>query len=268
MKDIIHFVHGNGFPSPCYRQFLQALEGRFDCYYIDRVGHLNQQPVSDNWQSLVDELIDAIKTEVKGPVIGVGHSLGGVLNVLAAIENPQLFKYIVLLDSPMMGRFKSRIIKLSKLVGVIDRVTPAWRTRGRRTHWKMRDQALSYLKSKALFSTFTDACLNDYIDYGMEKTKDGYALRFDSRIEYQIYRTIPHAMYELEGQLNVPTALIYGRESHLIDSPTLRYMKKQYGVINYPIEGTHMFPMEHPEEAAALVIKAIDDFNRTEGLRR
>lgn len=254
MKEVIHFAHGNGFPSPCYRQLLSSLGTQFDCYYIDRVGHTLEYPVTDNWQYLVNELIASVKRQVHQPVIAVGHSLGGILSLLAAIEQPALFKSVVLLDSPLLGRLKSNIVRLSKVLGVIDRLTPAHRSRQRERHWPCRTDALSYLKSRSLFKTFTDECLNDYIDYGMQNNEDGYFLRFDPRIEYQIYRTIPHILNQYEGLLQIPTTLIYGSKTNVVAKTDLHYMKKKYGINHYEIDGTHMFPMEYPEITANLII--------------
>ena len=258
MREMIHFAHGNGFPSPCYRQLLQQLEKRFDCCYIDRVGHTSQFPVTENWQSLIDEVIFSIQSQASQPVIAVGHSLGGVLSLLAAIEQPSLFKAVILLDSPLINRFKSSVVGFSKAVGMIDRLTPAFRTRARRQHWSTREQALTYLRSKNLFKTFTELCLNDYIDYGMQKNEDGYSLRFDPHIEYQIYRTIPHILYEYESRLSVPAALIYGNKSNIVDRMDMRYMKKHYGIENVETKGTHMFPFENPETTANLIMGLVD----------
>lgn len=259
MKELLHFSHGNGFPSPCYRQLLQSLQGKFDCHYIDRIGHSLNFPVSENWHSLVEEVIASVRANATEPVIALGHSLGGVLSFLAAVEQPDLFKAVILLDAPIIGRVKSNILRLSKAMGMIDHVTPAFLTRGRRQYWESRNEALSYLKSRNLFKTFTDTCIEDYIDYGMEKNENGYSLRFNRQIEYQIYRTIPHILHEYKGTLKTPTALIYGSNSNIIDWTDLRYMKKHHGIESYKIEGTHMFPFERPEEAADLVIKVVEE---------
>lgn len=261
MKDILHFAHGNGFPSPCYRQLLLPLEEKYEVRYIDRIGHDKRFPVTENWYLLVKELEQHIKTVADGrPVIGVGHSLGGVLNVMLAIEKPELFKALVLLDSPLIGWFKSNTLRVCKKLGLIDRVTPAHQSQARRIHWPDRQSVVKYLRSKSLFKCFTDHCLNDYIDYGMIKdAQGGYTLRFDPAIEYKIYRTIPHVLFKWEGQLSVPTAIIYGKKSNIVRPYDLKYMKKYYNIRGYPIDGGHMFPMEYPAKAAALVLKVIND---------
>lgn len=187
--------------------------------------------------------------------------MGGVLNLLAAIEHPELFKMVIMLDSPLIGTFKSSMVRLAKALGIIDRVTPAFRTRGRRMYWENKEQLINYLKTRDLFKTFTDACLNDYITYGLEYKEDGYYLRFDRHIEYQIYRTIPHVIPTYEGKLSVPAALIYGDKSTVVGKMDVRYMKKYFNVASYKTKGTHLFPMEYPEIVAMQIIKIISGLN-------
>ena len=100
--------------------------------------------------------------------------------------------------------------------------------------------------------------MNDYIDYGLQKDASGYSLRFNSEIEYQIYRTIPHVLHQYEGKLIVPAALIYGNKSTVIDRLDLHNMKKHNGIVSFETNGTHMFPMEHPEAVASLIFEAVD----------
>ncbi|ASQ46100.1 alpha/beta fold hydrolase [Legionella clemsonensis] len=258
MKELIHFAHGNGFPSLCYLQLLKQLEKKYNYCYIDKIGHNPLFPVTENWHLLVDEVIASVESQATQPVIAVGHSLGGVLSLLAAIEKPSLFKAVVMIDSPLLGRIKSSMVRLAKALGIIDRVTPAFRTRSRREHWQTKEQLIDYLKTRDLFKTFTPECLQDYIDYGLRKTEYGYILRFDRHIEYLIYRTIPHTLHEYEGQLTVPATLIYGDKSTVVDKLDIRYMKKHYNISSVRMSGTHMLPMEAPEQLANQIFTVLD----------
>ncbi|WP_419418798.1 alpha/beta fold hydrolase [Legionella sp. D16C41] len=261
MKDTIFFAHGNGFPSACYRQLLLALEESYICKYIDKIGHNPRFPVTDNWEYLVDELIAGIQKECSHPVIGVGHSLGGVLTLLAAIKMPSLFKSVIMIDSPLLSRFKSTIIGFAKLLGLIDKITPAFRAKKRQSFWQNKEELISYLRSRPLFKTFSDACLQDYIDFGFKKTEKGYRLYFKRFIEYLIFRTIPHDLPRYEGLLTVPTALIYGNKSNVIDRLDVRYMQKKYNIHCYKMKGTHMLPMEHPDAVARQIFIILKELN-------
>lgn len=247
MREMIHFAHGNGFPSLCYSELFKRLETKYDLCYIDRIGHNPTYPVTESWDYLIEEIIDSVKRQSSQPVIALGHSLGGVLSLLAAIREPQLFKSVIMIDSPLLGPFKSTMVRLAKALGVIDRITPASRTRGRRESWQDREELIHYLGNRELFKTFTEQCIADYIDYGLQKNAEGYFLRFDRHIEYMIYRTIPHGLSQYEGRLTVPASVIYGDKSTIVYGADIRYMKKHYQIKAHKMPGTHMLPFEDPE---------------------
>lgn len=257
MRDIVHFAHGNGFPSGCYRQLLNVLQTQYDCFMVDRLGHNSQYPVTDNWPHLVREIICSIEEKKIAPVIGIGHSLGGVLTLLAALQKPALFKAVVMVDAPLLNRFKSTCINMAKKMRFIDLITPAHRSRSRRQHWDTREELVAYLKSRPLFQTFDERCLQDYVEYGFEYKACGYRLRFNPDIEYQIFRTLPHQLHLYEGQLQTPTALIYGDKSTIITANDVRYMQKKYHIKAYSMPGTHMLPMEHPQELGERIFSVL-----------
>lgn len=262
MKPLIYFAHGNGFPSLCYQQLLHQLSLFSHCIYLERIGHSQQFPVSENWDHLVQEILHDLQLRADKPVIGVGHSLGGILLALAAIKRPELFQHLILLDSPLIGRFKSKMIRLFKKLNWIDRVTPAHRVRYRKVSWRTREEALAYFKSKLLFKYFTPDCLEDYITHGLTPNEQGFELWFERDIEYQIYRTLPHVLHRYEGQLTVPTHLVYGTKSRVIQAFDRRYMRRFHHIQAYPLPGTHMFPMEVPDETAALIKQLIHTTNK------
>jgi len=100
---ILHFSHANGFPAACYRKIFSFLERDFEIRYVNTIGHDPRHPVIDSWLHLVAEQLEHIDRYGQ-PVLGVGHSLGGYLTMLAALERPELFRAIVVLDSPVIGR--------------------------------------------------------------------------------------------------------------------------------------------------------------------
>jgi pimeloyl-ACP methyl ester carboxylesterase len=258
VREIIYFTHGNGFPALCYTQLLAQLGKKYDYCYIDRMGHNPRFPVTENWYLLVKEVVESIQLKCNQPVIALGHSLGGLINLLAAIEKPSLFKAVLMIDSPLFGRFKSGVVRIAKAIGIIDRVTPAFRTRNRREYWQNKEQVINYLKTKTLFSCFTPECLKDYIDHGLSRTNEGYTLRFDRYIEYLIFRTIPHTLHENLGRLAIPAVHIYGNRSTVVNRLNARYMTKHYNISSVEMDGTHMLPFESPVQLANQICTVLD----------
>ena len=161
----LHFAHANGFPGACYNKLFSLLSADFDVGYLPASGHDPRFPVTDGWPFLVEELIASIAGSRRAPVLGVGHSLGGMLTFLAAVRRADLFRAVILLDAPLLGRFTGSALQLVKRIGLIDRVTPAGITRNRRRHWPNREAALAHFRRRRLFRNFDPDCLLDYPSY-------------------------------------------------------------------------------------------------------
>lgn len=264
----IFFAHANGFPSLCYKQLLNALEEQFGpkrIDYIDSLGHNPLYPVTENWDYLVDEIIDTLKKRhVPGPIIGIGHSLGGVLLFFAAACHPELFRHVILLDAPVLTRMHSWAIWLVRRMGLIEYFTPGkGQTRYRKRFWQDFDSALSYLKSRKLFANFQQNCLEDYISYGMEKTAEGFSLKFDPHIEHEIFNAFPHNMNRYVKHMKVPTTLLYGAQTDFVKPKVRKHMKKVLPHFkNYRVPGGHMFPFEYPEETAKIIMRQLQEIRK------
>lgn len=261
-KNLIQFSHANGFPALSYKKIFSLLEDQFDIQYIEMLGHNPKFPVSDNWQSQVHELIDALdsqnsKHSNSKPVIGLGHSLGGAITFFAAIERPDLFQCIVLLDTPIFSFHRAKMVQLFKNLGKADWITPGGRAKRRRTSWPSAEEVLAYFKTRPLFHNFDEQCLRDYVTYGTLATSEGVALKFDPMVESQIYLTLPHNYSEYKHKLKVPCVAIVGKESTVVKASDIRSMKKNFQISCKLIEGGHLFPFEHPEETAEMIKQSI-----------
>ena len=232
------------------------LESGFDIRYVDTIGHDPRHPVTDGWPHLVSELIEHVERHGE-PVLGVGHSLGGYLTALAALKRPALFRAIILLDSPILDRWKGAVFRVVKRFGLADRVTPAGITRDRRAVWASSNEAYAHFRNKRAFRDFDAECLRDYVTLGMRPAPEGVRLAFDPSIEYRIYRAFPHTLARELPALHVPAGFICGRESEDAWQVGLATTRRHFRVAR--VEGSHLFPFEHPEAAA----RAIREMART-----
>ena len=231
---------------------LSHLSSVFAISTIDAIGTDPRYPPTEGWPHLVEHLIESIKE----PVYGVGHSLGGYLHYLAAVRRPELYRAIVLLDAPIIGAFRGSVLGATKRLGIVDRVTPAGATRDRRSTWETRAQARAHFRTRSLFKHFTDEALDDYVHHGLVEEGGTLRLKIDPRIEYQIYRTIPHDMMRHLRELRVPAAFIGGADSDVVRRVRLAGMRPKFILRKVP--GGHLFPFEHPREAATSIAQALD----------
>ena len=185
----------------------------------------------------------------------MGHSLGGYLNYLAAVQRPDLFRGIVLLDAPIIGPFRGSMLGAVKRLGIVDRVTPAGATRDRRSTWSTREEARAHFRTRSLFKDFADEALDDYIRHGLVEEHGKLRLKIDPAIESQIYRTIPHDMMRHLPKLRVPAVFIGGESSDVVRRVRLAGMKPKFRLRKVP--GGHLFPFERPREAARSIAQAL-----------
>jgi len=232
------------------------LSSGYSISFIDAIGTDPRYPPTEGWPHLVDQWIDSIGE----PVLGVGHSLGGYLNYLAAVRRPELFRAIVLLDAPIIGPFRGSMLGATKRLGIVDRVTPAGATRDRRSTWSSREEARAHFSGRKLFQQFAPECLDDYVRHGLVATADGkLRLKIDPLIEYQIYRTIPHDMMRHLKSLRVPAAFIGGADSDVVRRVRLAGMRPKFAFRKVP--GGHLFPFEHPREAATSLARVLEELS-------
>jgi pimeloyl-ACP methyl ester carboxylesterase len=235
---------------------LSRLSSVFTISSTEAIGTDPRYPPTEGWPHLVEQLICTLE-EKKEPVYGVGHSLGGYLNFLAAVRRPELFRAIVLLDAPIIGPFRGSMLGATKRLGIVDRVTPAGATRDRRSTWKTREEARAHFRTRPLFRNFTVEALDDYVRHGLIERNGELRLKIDPLIEYQIYRTIPHDMMRHLRELRVPAAFIGGEDSEVVRRVRLAGMRPKFRLRTVP--GGHLFPFEHPREAAAAVGELLEE---------
>ncbi len=220
---------------------------------VEAIGTDPRYPVTERWTHLVEQLEAAIERAWDGEAVyGVGHSLGGYLTFLAAARRPELFRAIVLLDAPILGAVKGTLLGATKRFGIVDRVTPAAATRDRRHEWTSREEAKAHFRTRRLYRHFAEQCLDDYVRHALLGAHGHLRLRIDPEVEYRIYRTFPHDMSRQLARLRVPAGFIGGADSDVVRRVGMTAMRGPR-FLKRRVPGGHLFPLEHPREAAAAV---------------
>jgi pimeloyl-ACP methyl ester carboxylesterase len=264
-KTLINFVHANGFPAGSYNALFNSFPKEYQVISHEKYGHNTQYPVKDNWQPLVDELINFVKQQLlindQQQVINVGHSFGGVISFIAACQQPQLFKGLIMLDPPVLSGSTAVAVKLLKKTRLIDKFSPAGRAEARRTHWPLGTDIAELFAHRKLFKDFDKRCLDDYISHGVIERNNQLELVFSAQVEADIFRNLAVNLSRYKNKLNVPASLIYADKTDVFPHVYFKKFVKLNKNINLQVtEGGHMFPLERPEDTAQLITDTISQW--------
>ena len=256
----IVFSHANSFPAGTYRLLFAAWRGAGHAVpAIERYGQDPAYPVTSNWPHLRDQLVAFIDSEVGEPAMLVGHSLGGIVSVLAASLRPDLARGVILLDSPLVAGWRAHALHMAKRTGLIQRITPIRIARTRRHTWPSKAAVRSHLKGKRIFARWDPRVFEDYIGSGFLRRGGQTVLAVERELEARIYATLPHHVGPLlqRHPLRCPLAYIGGRQSVESRQAGIAATRRLAGDNFVWTEGSHLFPMEHPERAAEMVLNAL-----------
>ena len=221
--------------------------------------------MTNNWPHLVQQLTDFVTplATQNGPVFLVGHSLGGILSMMMAAKRPELVSAVVLLDSPMLGGWKAKLLKTVKRIPGAEALSPAAVSRKRRTTWANEAETLVHFQHKKVFAKWHPQVLKDYVKHGThnEATPHGTrrVLSFDRDVESAIYNGLPDHLesYFKRHPIQCKAALIGGLQSRELKQVGLDFSRRVTHGRVMKIDGTHLFPMEKPLATAAAVEAAL-----------
>ncbi|MBW8315886.1 MAG: alpha/beta hydrolase [Thiobacillus sp.] len=272
---LIIFSHANSFPASTYGVLFKSLRARgYAVRAPEKFGHDPAYPVSSNWPHLVQQLADFAAPEIERhgqPAWLVGHSLGGFLSLMCAARHPALgghgVKGVLLLDSPVLGGWRARALELAKRTQLVGSISPGKISRKRRNAWPDAQAAFDHFAHKKAFARWEPQVLRDYIAHAThdETTEQGVrrVLGFERDVETAIYNTLPHNLDRLlrRHPLPCPVAFIGGTESLEMKqvgmAMTHRLVGRDHPERLLMVEGSHLFPMEKPQETAATIDAAL-----------
>lgn len=252
MGNTLFFAAANGFSSATYTTLFNHLHVKGNTIICKpMLAHDERFPLLKDWNGGKNEVIDFLEKNATEKVYGIGHSFGGVCTFKAAVERPDLFKGVILLDPVLLLGWFSFLIKIARLAGKGDEFSPAKYSKTRKTHWKSTEAAYKSLRNKGLYNNFEESCFQDYIHHTTENREDGCHLKFKLEKELEIYRTVPLNLGGLAGKCKVPVALMVGDKTDVTVDAFVKIFVRQHKIEQvFKIKGGHMFPLENTKETA------------------
>lgn len=246
------FAHANGLPGGSYETFLAPFRQDFNVQYVDMLGHSPQLPVNNGWSNLVDEL-EAFYQPFKKPVVGIGHSMGAVVTFILARRHPDWFSAVIMLDPPLANGWPGMLFRVGMALGLSDKLTPAGLSKHRRESWPNWEDVEAYFDRRGFFQRFDPRCLKDYLNAGIvPDSGQGFTLKFKRDVEVAVFRSGPPGTMG-KPKLQVPGLLVSGETSEALFHKAAQRHCRHHGMAHQFAPGSHMFPMEKPEQAHEII---------------
>jgi pimeloyl-ACP methyl ester carboxylesterase len=262
-------AHANGFAPGCYRTLIARLRSEFRvATFAARPLWGNARPAAvGSWLPLADDLARLLESRGETAVVGVGHSLGGVLVALAAAASPSRFTALVLLDPVVFSGLRAVLWGWMKRLGLGSRFPLARRARRRRDRWPDLESVRASWHGRSMFRGWDPRALEDYLEASVVEGADGgLELRYPRAWEARIFEICPHDLWPRLRRVETPTLVVRGSASDtLAPGAAARMAREMPRARAVELPGTsHFLPMERPEGVARLVV----DFAGVSGLPR
>ena len=254
----IYFAHANGIPAKCYEPFLRQFAPA-NYAYINCLGHGDYRVSSrESWAPLVDEVLADIESRFHQPVLGLGHSLGGYTLLEAAERRPELFTQVIVMEPPMFPKKMRSMMHFFRILGLSDALVPVVKKAKNRTeNFESREFAREYFSSRSFFDEFHPESFDLYLQEGLKEVNGGVSLTFSKQVEYDVFKYFPKVFRMRKNPVN--SHFYYSTGSNLVPNFNFDELKSLLPYTTFvPFEkGTHMFPLEYPEELSGMIKEII-----------
>ena len=260
----LYFLHANGYPPECYLPLITRLSEHY------HVLSMRQRPLWPDsrpeeiadWKPLTDDFLTFLDEHQPVDTLCVGHSVGGIVALRAALRKPERFRGLILIDPVLFPPCIIRTWQMIRSLGLGYPLHPlVMAARDRRQQFDDLDRLFKGYRQKSVFRFMDDPALRAYVEGIACPGVHGFKLCYTSEWEMRIYYTsIWRDMDIWRGLpgLKIPLLIIRGSETDTFWASTARRVQRKIPavkVVTIP-QATHLVPLERPE----VVYQAIQEF--------
>ncbi len=256
---LIQFLHANAYTPECYKIFFQSFEDYHVVLPYQRpLWGTEQAQLLSSWHVFVGDIIDHMKRTGRKGVIGIGHSMGGVVSLLASVKNPELFRQLILIDPvilPWYGTLLFQLLPYSVKKKILPMVAIAAK---RRSLWKDRKEAKEFLLTKKVFQRFDPDVLEDFVQFGLINDQNGVTLAYPGIWESHVYATAPY-LWNIIHKVPCPITIVKAEYSDVIDERRWKLLQKKipHGQFVEMKNVGHLVPFEQPAGCAEVILEVL-----------
>ena len=178
---VLVFLHANGYPPESYSPLLETFAGDYHvrAMFLRPLWRTSKATSIHSWHELADDFLTWLHEQRPDPVVVVGHSMGAIVALRAALQEPSRFSALVLLDPVLVTARGILTWRLMRHLGVGHRLhSVIRRAKKRRAVFRDSEEAFAGYRRHPVFRRLGDHELRQAVR-GMLERKDGrLALRY------------------------------------------------------------------------------------------
>ena len=258
---LLNMMPANGFPPQTYLPMLRGLAGYRAISLPPRAlwGDHAAPAGFRSWADCADDLLQGFDRFGLRDVVAIGHSLGGVLSMLAMIKEPERFRALVMLDPVLLPQGALDMLAGAREAGRIDDFPLVRGARRRRQHFESREDAYSRFLEKPIFADWSAEALSLYVEHGLRARDDGagFQLTWSTEWEAHYFATVYQHIWHDLPKLNAlaPTLIIRAEHSDTFPDASFSDARRLLPeVCLHEMKGQgHLFPQAAPLETARII---------------
>ena len=256
------FVHANGSPSHCYLPMLEQLMGCTVYAPLSRpCWDLSDPHATDQWPLLFQDFLDFARArhqETGHKFSAIGHSMGCIVLLHAAIEAPELFENLVFIEPIFLS---TSIVETARLLpkSIKQRMKIVTKTLNRPDQWPSLQDAFDFHRPKRAFKQLNDPALWQYIVGATSPVEQQWHLTYPKAWEAWFYQNPPRS-WGLLKKLDLPTLGLRGEKSEFLSQKSWQKWQRlqPYGKYLEFKNQHHLLPMASPKNVAHAILNFIE----------
>jgi pimeloyl-ACP methyl ester carboxylesterase len=210
--------------------------------------------IQPDWNAMAATIAESIMSRSSGPLIGIGHSMGGVMTLLMAAAQPNLFSRIILLDPALFSSEILLIQRLMRRTGFWQRTKMVKAVQQRRRRWPSKKELRNDLARKSLYKAWHPSALDAFVEFGTYSDAAEQVLSCDPFWEASIFGSYPYQLWHSVRSVQCPVYILVAEKSYpFISRAVRRAASINRNIAWFEQPGTHCFPMEDPAATAAFI---------------